>query len=610
MSTTTQVSQGIRNALGMWVATARALQPKAVTRTVRVTTNEGKNTMANAIRKRIALAAALAVSAGLLGAVPAQAARGNADATQPFFVKYADYVADSAGVAIDNSTSGSVTDNTVAVSHNASNVNNYVELNSAASQISAATFGYRIDVTGTTVVSSSTGTVNSARTSVSYTTIDTSTVLRISTAAAGSSVVKVVKLDVSGGNVTETVLQTFNITVTAAKVTGIVSAAKSTSVIDSATGASAADETIVASAAATANGGRVAGILVTAKDANGAAVKGKTIAATVSGPGTLTIETATTQPTSSTGRAVSKAMTSGGTAIDTATVYVFADGTSGVSTVTITVDGVTVGTEKVTFYGKTAKLTVTVNEPHIALNTEAVKAIKVVATDSNGVPVAGDSLTIAADGVVVTDATGTGGSSTTVATDSSGVVEIDATATTIGNGTVTITSGSTTTVKETVNLVGTDATIASLVLTSNKATYAAGEKITLTLTAKDKNGVLMGKKAFAGLFTDTMTASSAVVGSLFGTAVTFSAGVATVDVYAPLAAGTLTFSGKTGTAGLATAEQGVTKSLSVTISGSADIAQIKADLAALQKSTSDLIAALSAQVSYLRKQLNQLLRRR
>ena len=77
----TQFSAVIRNLCGIGVATARALQPKAVTRTVRVTTNEGKSTMANAIRKRIALATVVAVGAGLLSVAPASAVDMTATAT-------------------------------------------------------------------------------------------------------------------------------------------------------------------------------------------------------------------------------------------------------------------------------------------------------------------------------------------------------------------------------------------------------------------------------------------------------------------------------------------------------------------------------------------------
>ena len=609
MKTTHKFSTAFRIGSRVWVATARALQPQATTKTVLVVTNEGNNQMANAIRKRIALAAAVAVSAGLLSAVPAQATGAAASSAEPFIVTAAEYVADSAGTAITGRTTGALTDATVTVGHPAGAAN-FVEITADTNTASSAE-AVRIDVTGSTIVTagntsgSVAGTINTARTSVSYATNAVSgAAIRFAAAAAGTFTVKVTSVDITNGIATDTALQTFNVTVNAAAVAGKVVAAKSTSItkLEATASFPSADEAVVASAFAGATA--VADVEVKANDANGVAVTGKVMTASISGPGLLGVGTSA-NPASS-GRAVQVTLTS----TNTGYVSVYADGTSGVATITIAVDGVVVGTEKVTFYGKTAKLTVTVAEPHIVGDGVATdKAVSVVATDANGVAVAGDAITITTDGTVVSAAAYDAGSATDA--DGKAVFDVTAANTKTGAGTVTFTSASDTTVKATANFTATGAEIASLVLTSNKASYSAGEKITLTLTAKDANGVLMGKKAFTGLFTGTMTASSAVVGTLFGADVTFSAGVATVDVYAPLAAGALTFTSVTTTsANTAAAEDGKTKSLTVAISGSADIAQIKADLAALQKSTSDLIAALSAQVSYLRKQLNQLLKRR
>ena len=69
-------SHAVRIRAGKRAVTARASQPEAISWTVQGMTNEGNPSMANAIRKRVALASAVAVAAGLLSALPAQAAAG------------------------------------------------------------------------------------------------------------------------------------------------------------------------------------------------------------------------------------------------------------------------------------------------------------------------------------------------------------------------------------------------------------------------------------------------------------------------------------------------------------------------------------------------------
>ena len=574
--------------------------------------------MAHAIRKRIALAAAVAVSAGLLTAVPAQAAAGPASSSQPFHVNVAEYVADAAGVAIPvgNRDGGgdTATDTTLAVQHPAG-TSNYIEITAAANLASATGRNLRVDVTGSTITtagattSGTSAVLNTARTSATYDTVTiTGAVLRIATAVAGNFTVRIVQADVINGVSTDTVLQTMNVTVNAAPVSGVVSAAKSTSVISSDTTYTDGDEVIVANSAVAT--GKVANIKVVLLDANGVAVEGKQVTASISGPGTLGIAD-NTEATTATGRSITSAPLAAGTK-NTAYVGVFADGTSGVATITISVGSTVIATETVSFYGSAAKMVATVLKPHIAATATGgvAAAVSVAVTDANGVVIpTGEVPTVSATSG--TSATLSGGSYNS--TDK--VVYYTAASTSAsGSGTTTFTlrSQTNTNLTATVSIVITKPLIASLVLTSDKATYAPGEKIKLNLTAKDADGTLMG--AYASdqtIFVSAMTASSAVQGSLFGTALNFNAGVATTELFAPLGSGTVTFSAKTVSAApMAVAEQGVTKSLSVTVSGPSELAQIKADLAALQKSTADLIAALAAQISYLRKQLNQLLRRR
>ena len=68
-----QFSHAVRIRVGERAVTARASQPEAISWTVQGMTKEGNPSMANAIRKRIALAAVVALGAGVISAVPAAA---------------------------------------------------------------------------------------------------------------------------------------------------------------------------------------------------------------------------------------------------------------------------------------------------------------------------------------------------------------------------------------------------------------------------------------------------------------------------------------------------------------------------------------------------------
>jgi len=162
-------------------------------------------------------------------------------------------------------------------------------------------------------------------------------------------------------NVGETISATSDATVTGSKSTQIGAA-------DSATAAAAAT------------------IVVTAKNANGTTVPGtgnagESITATITGSGTL-----------------GAAAWGGGTAENGAlpsgraitvklghNIAVFADGSSGVGTITITSAlGVVLATEKVTFYGAIASMTATVEKAAIGKTTATADVIKVIAKDSAG----------------------------------------------------------------------------------------------------------------------------------------------------------------------------------------------------------------------------------
>jgi hypothetical protein len=128
-------------------------------------------------------------------------------------------------------------------------------------------------------------------------------------------------------------------------------------------------------------------------------------------------------------------------------------------------------------------------------------------------------------------------------------------------------------------------------LTTDKATYLPGEKIVLTLTARDKGGFAIadtdaatdilaagGISSSVAISGDTSTATDpAIVG-----------GKKTWTIYAPLGSGPVTFTGKTGAvAGTYAPATVATLTASATVSASTDIS-------ALTTLVNSLIAKINA----------------
>jgi len=164
---------------------------------------------------------------------------------------------------------------------------------------------------------------------------------------------------------------------------------------------------------------------------------------------------------------------------------------------------------------------------------------------------------------------------------------------------LTIAPGSTTTNSPTVDYRVTKSAAADVTLTADKAAYAPGEKITLTLTVKDADGQLLGARDTKYLL---LSSDLAVTSSLTGTpfcgsnaltttckkvsgvtlvanpGVTISAGTAKTSYFAPLVSGPVTFSATVAGADVATAYQ-VTP-IKVTVSVTETSAEAAANAAA------------------------------
>jgi F0F1-type ATP synthase epsilon subunit len=572
--------------------------------------------------KRIALVAVAALTLGSFSAVSASATAGT---SLPFGVTAASYAPTDSYAA------------TVAVSQIAG-ANNYVEFtagsDSAAAVIVKVAGGTVSALTQAAGTSPAVATLNTAATEISYSNTNledtTDAAFKVATPTAGTITVTVVTRAFASGVATDTALQTFTITVTSAAVTNVYSAANST--VYAATDATDAggttpDATTDAAALATASTrsataavtAEVLKIVVDQEDANDVNLS-TPVANTVSITGVGSVGVAAGTPL-------------GQYAAETAQgsdFYVFADGRSGTGTVTVSVNGVVVKTYSVTFFGALASYSVVASKTNIGVGETGT--LTVTGKDSLG-----NAATLGT--VNATSATTT--VATVTATDTSGVVTV----TGVAPGTSVITLANATssaTVTTTLTVTVSKITAKTVALSFDKSEYAAGEKMTVTVTALDSNGAGVADGS-RNLFSSAgITSNVALQGATWtaSAAVTVVAGKATFTAYAPLVPGPISIMATQGaaldaviaggTAAVVTASatvlsDGVAQAAADAAAEATDAANAATDaanaaaeaadaataaaqdaadaVAALSVQVSEQIAALQAQNEALRKQL-------
>ena len=572
--------------------------------------------------KRVALVAAFAAAFGGVSTVAASATAA-ATATLQATAGYSNASAPAAGIA---ATAGAVSDG-----------NHYVTVKLVAS---TADKGYTVTTSGVgSIYGSAAGTAVSPDTSVNIVNANGANAaggfsfgpgssFPSASAFAGASYATFAVVSATSG--TQTITATpINGTSAASTLTitwgaaPVLSAANSTvAMLSTNTTANwtnyATDSTILASSAynAPSTSNFVAAIRTVSKDneSTPAALAGDTISATISGPGLITASTATVNDTitatpATAGARVATATT--GTA-GAAFFFVYADGTAGTTTITFS-DGTTVlGTKTVTFYSTTqAAISASANLKVAAAGTTLGAAaagtansgaITVSLKDASGnlSPAGGVTIgtatgnwyatssntacissTIPSSGVVAANASGDGVGYYEVnvagATGAASGCTASVTVSYVVSSSVTLTSA-----PLTFAVGGT--TIAALALTTDAASYAPGQKVTYTLTAKDSSGNAVADGAY-GVFAaphntaaiSGLTANAALVVAPFAAAATnspayndlsFLGGVATSTTYAPYYSGSVTTSNTLPStdASLATALLGtvVTSSFAVT----------------------------------------------
>ena len=322
----------------------------------------------------------------------------------------------------------------------------------------------------------------------------------------------------------------WTVTVKAADITP--AAATTTSIINAGEVTNATtDATVFAPKATSADAAAV--IVVTPKNAAGGSAT-ESILATVSGSGLIGFGSNATT-ISAAGRSL---------VIPTGNyIGVFADGTAGVGTITLTtLTGTVIATEQVTFYGDIATIVATPVKSVIAVgaNTNTIKA---VAKDASGVTVGAGTLNAFSSDITTVSDSGT------AATIVNGEALFTLTGVKAGGVAITVRSG---TISSAPVATRVEAAAATVKLSFDKATYLPGEAATINVQVLDATGLPVSGKTHANLFAAGGIASTYAFGSgsdvLTATSITTDTEtVKSYKVFMPLTENTVTISATGGT---------------------------------------------------------------
>ena len=367
----------------------------------------------------------------------------------------------------------------------------------------------------------------------------------------------------------------WTVTVKAADITP--SAATTTSILNRGEVTTAAADDVVFAPKATSTDA-AAVIVVTPKNAAGGSAT-ESILATVSGSGLIGHGSNATT-ISAQGRSL--VIPSGNY------IGVFADGTAGVGTITLTtLTGTVIATEQVTFYGDIATLVATPVKSVIAVgaNTNTIKA---VAKDAAGVTVGAGTLNAFSSDIATVSDSGT------AATIVNGEAVFTLTGVKAGGVAITVKSG---TISSAPVAIRVEAAAATVKLSFDKDKYLPGEAATIKVQVLDAAGLPVSGKTHANLFAVGGITSSYAFGSgsdvLTATSITTDTEtVKSYKVFMPLTENTVTISA-TGGSSLPVAGQ-VVVTTSAVVSNEAAKAATKAseDAAIAAQAATD--AALEA----------------
>jgi hypothetical protein len=424
----------------------------------------------------------------------------------------------------------------------------------------------------------------------------------------GTYVVKLTPATVGTSGAINATAQTLTITVTTAPTLDTVATTATIILNAGETNVATSDDVVTASKSIpTSNPGTTAAATISVALKNAAAASAtESFTAVITGPGTLGSGgtwSGTNLAADSRGRALTVK------AGDLVTVY--PDGNSGVATITISsAAGVVLGTKTVTFYGAVASLTTTVKKAVIGVGVAKADVLAVSAKDAAGVAVSN----LTSFGVVSSDTTkistvyGTAKGSYDNAT---GLYLIPVTSVAAGSANLVVTTNTSATDTTGVSAAAVSVRVgsvtpASVVVTTDKSSYAPGEKAIINVKLLDKDGLeLVSGETYTSIFATGGIAASYTLGNgsadTTGTGViSYADGGKTYAVYMPVTEGDVKFSWTTGSvasttnAGLATANQAVAGSVTVSVSSVATSAAIDAANEAAQAASDATDAALAA----------------
>jgi hypothetical protein len=539
--------------------------------------------------KRVALVAVAALSLGVLSVAPSQAAH-QADTLTLTATKSAISAGDTATATVNSTFIGATAGDSITVS----------AIVTTKPTSGNGTLEFRI-------VDSLTATVSTANLSASISTGVTSnntpantnyTLNFVSPTVAGAYVVQVYATVGSGGGTIRSAVLSWPVTVTAidskADATSTVLIARGTSVVgdvDSVTTFSKALSNVGV-------GVQAASIKVTQKSAITTAVPNESMTVTITGPGSLTTQSGTSG-TANGARAIS--------AKSTDYISVYSDGTSGVATITITgaTSGAVLGTKKVTFFGDAATVTAQVVKPVIGVSAGTAGTILVKVKDSTGVDVTG----LSSIGIVsaTTANISTNYSSTATFDETKGGYLVTVTGVKAGTSALTATTKASATATTGVDAAAAvtvrvgSTTAATATVTTDKSSYAPGEKATITVVLKDATGLTLADGDYTNIFAAGGIVASYTLGagsdSITGTSVVgFASEKKEYTVYMPVTEGDVKFSWTNGSnAGFASTYAGKEATpVTVAVSSAQSAAAIDAANEATDAANAATDAALAA----------------
>jgi hypothetical protein len=425
--------------------------------------------------------------------------------------------------------------------------------------------------------------------------------------------------------------QTADVTITIAALASaslVASPGSSTAFIGTATGATS--DTAL-SALATASDTPVGYIQVALRNASET-----TASATATARESVTITTTIGQVGTSTNRGRSVVLVYGGGASGVS-YNVYADGTAGSGTITISTPSVTFSTKTVNFYtAKPASLVASVPTPNLKVG-ENKDAIRVTAKDANGNAWTGTLYvyaSAAADAAIAGNGTTTTGTSCSY-DSADGRHECAVTGITAGTAKMKLTNYSTTALataadaatagssvtSNEVSVVVNSNTAASVKISFDKATYAPNERARIYVTPLDSAGKELAANTISNLlatggissnagFTfsgstttaDSLTAVSITPAANTSSATGAKAGSQVYTVFMPSAGGTVTINATGGSSLPVAGQVAVTASATVTDSGAAALAAVNA-LATTVASLRTLITTLTNLVLKIQKKV-------